>query len=145
MSKQIITLTAGVTVFLTLYSSASTWDEADHQLIDFKGWDDFSNIEINTVPKLFGSGSYVVSKKLKEREFSIKGQVNQPGVRSIREDISIIAEGLSPITVTRVITGLPGSEAVEAFITGLEWNQETDDEAEFTISLKSTSAIKTIT
>jgi hypothetical protein len=145
MSKHIITLKNGGDVFLTLYSGASTWDEADHQLIDFKGWDDIDNIDIQTVDKLFGTGSYVVSKKLTEQKFSIKGRVNQPGVRSIREDISLVAEELTPITVTRQIVNLNGSESMDAFITGLEWNQETDEEAEFVISFKSTSAIKTIT
>lgn len=145
MSKHIVTLNDGTTTFLTLYSGADTWDEADRQLVELKGWDDFTNIDIQTVAKLFGNGSYVVSKKLTEREFSIKGRINQPNVRSVNDDITNVAELLATITVTREIVGLPGNGSLEAFITGLEWNQETDDEAEFTISLKTTSAMKTIT
>lgn len=145
MSKHTITLTSGTDIFLTLFSAADTWDEADHQLIELKGWDDIDNVDIQTVNKLFGTGSYVVSKKLTEQKFSITGRVNQPGVRSIREEISLVTEMLSTITVTRTISTLTGNESVEAYITGLEWNQETDDEAEFVISLKSTSATKTTT
>src|SRR6478609_7847651 len=107
MSKQVVTLTDDTTVFLTLYSSATTWGEADYQLIDLKGWDDFSNINLTTVPKLFGNGSYVVSYYLTEREFSVKARVNQTDVKTIRQIFHDIIAKLGTITVTRSYDGLP--------------------------------------
>lgn len=45
-------------------------------LVSESGWDDVNNVEIETVPKLNGGGSYIVSERIGEKEFSV--EINIP-------------------------------------------------------------------
>jgi hypothetical protein len=97
----------------------------------FESWD---NIEIETVPKLFGNGSYVVSKRITEKPISVEASVSVSNVRSVYSSLRTAAASLNPVTVA--VSG-SAIQTVEAYITGIDWNQVSDDEANFVLSLKS--------
>lgn len=134
MAKRTVEIKQGSTTLVTLYSGPSTWEEADYTVTDISGVEDWDNIEIETVPKLFGNGSYVVGKRITEKAVTVEASVMASNVRSIYVLLSNAASSLNPVSV--VLSGSP-IRTVEAFITGLDWNETSEEEAVFTLTLKS--------
>ena len=133
MAKRTITIKQGTTTIVTLYSGPSTWVEANATVTDVEGMERWDNVEIETVPKLFGNGSYVVSKRIGEIVGSISGDLFLPNVRAVYTRLSSAAASLEPVVITQ--TGLATTQ-VDAYITGVQWQQRTDEEASFTVEFK---------
>lgn len=132
MSKKIVTITKGDTELVKLYSGYGSWEEANSTIVNLTGWDDIENIEIETVAKLFGSGSYIVSKRIIENNVTLEAAIYMDNARSVRQSIEDVAYSLEPVTL-----GVQNADSlliVEAYITKLNWIEHNDEEAEFTIN-----------
>lgn len=132
MSKKIVTITKGGTELVKLYSGYGSWEEANSTIVNLTGWDDIENIEIETVAKLFGSGSYIVSKRIIENNVTLEAAIYMENARSVRQSIEDVAYSLEPVTL-----GVQNADSlliVEAYITKLNWIEHNDEEAEFTIN-----------
>lgn len=132
MSKKIVTITKGGTELVKLYSGYGSWEEANSTIVNLTGWDDIENIEIETVAKLFGSGSYIVSKRIIENNVTLEAAIYMDNARSVRQSIEDVAYSLEPVTL-----GVQNADSlliVEAYITKLNWIEHNDEEAEFTIN-----------
>lgn len=127
---------------ITLHSGFNTWAESECVIVNFEGWDDVDNISINTVPKLFGPGSYVTSKRIEEQEYKLDGALFTSLARDIRKDLEESAYSMEPVTI--IVKRADSNTMAEAYITSLKWTASSDTEAEFTIVMKATDPIKRI-
>lgn len=142
MSDLSVSLLKNDVEIVTLHSGFKTWAETECVIVNFEGWDDIDNITIDTVPKLFGTGSYVVSKRIEEQEYTLEGAIFTSLARDIRKDLEDAAYALEPVTV--IVNRADSNTIAEAYITSLKWNASSDTEAEFTIIMKATNPIKRI-
>lgn len=146
MAKQTITIKKLDDILLTLYAGADTWDESAYVATKFDEWDDVGNVVIDTVPKLFGSGSYVVSKRIEEKDLTLEGSIEDKLHRSVRNLLASTIEAMEEITieVSRTINDNGVVEARTAFITGLTWTVIDEEHADFTLTFKNLSGKKTV-
>lgn len=133
MAKRTIQIKQGSYTIVTLYSGASSFEEANATITEASGFEQWDNIEIETVPKLFGNGSYVVSKRIAETNGTISGDLFVDNVRSVYTALRTAAGSLDTVTISQ--TGL-ATTSVDAYITGVQWQQRSDEEASFTIEFK---------
>lgn len=134
MAKRTIEIKQGETTLVTLYSGPSTWAEREFAVTNVAGFENWDNIEIETVPKLFGNGSYVVGKRITEKALTVDASVTTANVRSVYQGLANAAESLEPVSV--LLSGA-AIGTTTAFITGINWVQIADNEATFTLTLKS--------
>lgn len=109
-------------------------------LTDLPNWKTFVGIELTTVPKLIGAGSYVESKHIAEREFSFTVSVKGEDILDTEEITDKLMEQMytfAPVQFykvfveideTRELYGgkrIPKVEVLEGYLTGFsDWTQK---------------------
>lgn len=134
MAKRIVEIKKGETSLIRLFSGPSSWEESDFAVTDLEGIENWENVEIETTPKLFGSGSYVVSKRITEKQIKLSGHVFSEAVNAIYEGLKTAAEALDPVSL-QVTTPAHAMESIAVYITGVDWRGLSEESAEFSISL----------
>lgn len=145
MAKQIVEILSPAKTIATLYSGPATWAEAESTITTLDNFDDFSNIVVETVPKLFGAGSYIKHKRIAESDIVLVGRVYLTTVRNILSDLKSSAQKFENITIKRTITSAGSVEQITGLITSVTWNEIDELEAEFTVNIKAISPLKTLT
>lgn len=140
MANQKVSINDGSETIIELYSGPTTEAETLKTLVSVEGWDSFDNVDLQFVDKLFGSGSYLVQKRLSQRNVSIEANVSNVNMMTLRASIAKKAQDFKVITITRT----QGStvETLNAYITGLDWNVVNDTEVNFTIKFSSAEAVR---
>jgi hypothetical protein len=133
--EEIVEFTIGD--LITLRETEFLYVPDENILTELKGWDDGS-VQIVTVPKLFGKGSYVVEKQVPEREVVITFFViDAPLVREIRQAIEAKMLTMNPLVLTRTYRGETETrtETLAAYLTALnEYTTFSDGAAKFVIT-----------
>lgn len=142
MAKQTLTIMQGGASILSLHTGFGNWAEAEMALMELTGFDDINNINIETVPKLFGTGSYIVSKTIMERPISIRGALFTEDARSIRDAIEAAANSLEPVTLS--LKRGNTNNRMEAYIVSLTWTMYSENEAEFSMELTAVNPTKVV-
>lgn len=100
ITNQTLQILDGTT--LVLEAKTMTSSMADKVLMDVAGWDDF-NMQIQTVPKLVGNGSYIISRDIGEREVGIT--FNFIGDwKALRRQLTALAIASKEMTLVLAVT-----------------------------------------
>lgn len=100
IENQVLQMLDGTTVILE--AKTKTSNMVDKVLMEVTGWDDFS-MQIQTAPKLVGSGSYIISRDIGEREVTIT--FNMIGDwKALRRQLTALAIASKEITLVLSVT-----------------------------------------
>lgn len=91
-----LTINNGLTTVLTATTNPSADPEAV-VIIDETGWDGFSNISVETEPKLIGAGSYIVAEKIGDREIGFTFNLLN-NVRTLANSLESLMFGFADLT-----------------------------------------------
>lgn len=125
-------------------------------LTDLPNWKTFVGIELSTVPKLIGAGSYVESKHIAEREFSFTVSVKGEDIQDTEEITDTLMAQMynfTPVKFFRIFINpdptkplsnpIPKMETLRGYLTGFsDWTQK-DGHAYATFSARCPDPEKT--
>lgn len=132
MTKQIfrITNSSGTTLVELVNTGQDSATSPLKIMEEVSGWDDYTGVTVNTVPKGIGYGSYFVSTDWAEREIGVTahlvGTTTSPVRNYLNQYQSAMLSG-AYYTLTRIIQTDTGVEQVKEVLTGImkgvTWDQ----------------------
>jgi hypothetical protein len=112
------------------------------------GWINYVGLELVTVPKLNGPGSYIESKHVSEREITLTTSVSDSDAEDVEvivNDLLAVALPMNPVNVFRVLSVdsvVRRIELLEGYIGGVsEWDKMEND-ATLTFSVRCMEPVK---
>lgn len=114
-------------------------------LTELEGWDE-SRVEIETVPALFGTGSYITEVHIPEREITAMITIASPSLslRGVKQNVEALMHNLQKVNVSRTFGGTR-TETLAVLVTAItEFKGYSDTEGSFKITMLATEPLKTI-
>lgn len=114
-------------------------------LTELKGWDE-DRIEIETVPALFGTGSYVTERHIPEREITAVITIASEtlSLRAVKQSIATAMYSMNEIAIVRTF-GASRTETINALVTAItEYKGYSDTQGEIKITMLAKSPLKTV-
>lgn len=141
-------LNSGAAVF-TAYEHYKS--DAVNFLTSMSGWDDTSNVEIETEPKLTGAGSYIISQRVAEREIEIEFSHLPTGSgdpKVLANTLRGLMMNFTPLDINRTYREGPSTIKRREVITGAKIIgvkvERVDQHTTITISLLTANPLKNV-